>query len=178
MDSINLMERKIICPFWIDLTTHGSDSAVYYNVYKRFEICMFYFYVIYLIGFNIYRYICKNSYVYVTLHNHSYKCVTLHVDSLGSCFCFRSGRVVWTKSPSPTLWRWRCRSSLVSPRCCWAFCWVLWTMRKLTPKSDTTTTYDNVLCYYRNWIWKIIKIFNWYFRMTLLSKEVFENNVM
>lgn len=49
MDSMNLIERKIICPYWIDLTTHGSDSAVYYNVYKRFEICIVYFYVIYFV---------------------------------------------------------------------------------------------------------------------------------
>lgn len=42
MDSSGLSERKIICPYWTDLMTFGSDSAVYYNVYKRFVICLYF----------------------------------------------------------------------------------------------------------------------------------------
>lgn len=42
LDSFRLSERKIICPYWTDLMTYGSDSAVYYNVYKRFGTCFLY----------------------------------------------------------------------------------------------------------------------------------------
>lgn len=126
----------------------------------------------------IFIFILIDGYVYVILYNYSFKCVILYVDLLGSCFCFRFGRVVWIKLFLLIFWRWRCRLFLVFFRCCWAFCWVLWIMRKLIFKLDIIIIYDNVLCYYRNWIWKIIKIFNWYFRMIFFFKVVFENNLM
>lgn len=75
MDSINLIERKIICPYWIDLTTHGRNSAVYYNVYRRYGICIFYCYVIF---FNL-------DFIYTDFFERTHTLLLIRLVSVPSC---------------------------------------------------------------------------------------------